>query len=227
MHLCQAWKHNGAVQAGSACRDPETPVPADRGLIFCIHQDVRQQHEGDGHFPGVGASTRKKTTTDRGRSLPTDTCFRLLHFITVRVWYPKTRAGTWRRPPSPAGVLPRHRSSPSARNSQLQEDTLPGRQAPCAQDASSMSSPLSLGGERRADRHTPAATLQRHARVAPPPAGTRRGLPTKQQSCCDPGACPNAPRFLPQGQKRPQHREAERLAKQHGFLRGKQAGWGD
>ena len=45
--------------------------------------------------------------------------------------------------------------SPSARNSQLQEDARPGMQAPCAQDANSMSSPLSLVGEHRAEGHTP------------------------------------------------------------------------
>lgn len=56
--------------------------------------------------------------------------------------------------------------SPSVRNSQLQEDALPGRQAPGTQEASSMSSPLSLGGEHRAGDHT-------QTRTASPLAGSR------------------------------------------------------
>lgn len=61
-----------------------------------------------------------------------------------------------------------------------------------------MSSPLSLGGEHRADGHALAATLQTHSR------GTSTqvcdGHSTKKwHSSCDPGEDPNALCFLPEG----------------------------
>lgn len=110
---------------------------------------------------------------DRQRKIhPHNTCFRLFHFLLAGSGPLRTRTGT-HSPALPGGCFPSHWSIPSARNSQLQEDTLPGRQAPCAQDASSMSSPLSLGGEHRADGHAPAAALQSHTHTAPPLTGVR------------------------------------------------------
>ena len=131
---------------------------------------------GVSNLPRLGASTRKRKVMDRGRSIPTAPASGSFTLSLAGSSPLQTRAGTQRCPASPAGAFPRRRSLPSARNSQLQEDALPGRQAPCAQDASSMSSPLSLGGEHRADGHTLAAMLQIHVSMAPPLTGMQWGL---------------------------------------------------
>lgn len=155
--------------AGGGCSlGPRDPSACRRGRDFlCV-----PGHAGVMSSTAVGASVRKGKAMDRGRSIPTAPTSGSFTLSPAGSAPLQTRAGTQRHPPSPAGVFSRRTSLPSARNSQLQEDTLPGRQAPCAQDASSMSSPLSLGGEHRADGHASAATLQRHTRVAPPLTGT-------------------------------------------------------
>ena len=162
--------------AGGGCSlGPEDPSACRQGLDF-LHIPgctgaISMSSAQVGHLPRAGASARKRKAMDRGRSIPTAPDSGSFTLLLAGSGPLQTRAVTWRHPPSPAGVFPRHRSLPSARNSQLQEDTLPGRQAPCAQDASSMSSPLSLGEEHRADGHAPAAILQRHTCTAPPLTG--------------------------------------------------------
>lgn len=139
------------MQVETARWDPETPVPArPQGLDFL-------------HIPGCTGATLTGGPPPQGKGKceegdgqrmihPHSINFRLFHF-----WSPPNQS--W-HPEMP--TLPR--SLPSARNSQLQ-DTLPGRQAPCTQDASSMSSPLSLAAEHRADGHSLAATLQTHTQT--------------------------------------------------------------
>lgn len=162
--------------SGGCPQGPRDPSACRQGLDF-LHVPgctgaISLSSTGISHLPGAGASMRKRKAIERGRFILTASASGSFTFSLSGSAPLQTRTGT-QSPTLAGGCFPSHWSIPSARNSQLQEDTLPGRQAPCAQDASSMSSPLSLEGEHRADGHAPAATLQSHTHKAPPLTGVQ------------------------------------------------------